>query len=102
MRFLIPIGHSAPAKVKVHPGSPRRPLTTVTHLRLGLRRGAGLWSTRAGRPRLGPSLQRDDHLVGMRHVKLLADELVDHIGVGMAWIEQCDAVAQHLAARIER
>jgi non-heme chloroperoxidase len=46
--------------------------------------------------------QRDDHLVGMRNVELLADHLVDHVRVCVIRVEQRHPVLQHLAPAIER
>src|SRR3546814_11653893 len=48
------------------------------------------------------SIQGHDDLIGMDDIELLAREFVDQIGIGMAMVEQVDAIAQFRALVIER
>src|SRR3546814_5201939 len=47
------------------------------------------------------SIQGHDDLIGMDDIELLAREFVDQIGIGMAMVEQVDAIAQFRALVIE-
>ena len=51
-----------------------------------------------GRPR---SVERNDHLVGTNQAEVLADQLVGHVGIGLARVEQVGVMAKLRALLLE-
>ena len=52
-------------------------------------------------PRRMPSVERDDHLVRMRDIQVLAEQFSDQIRVRVSRVEQYDPIAQFIPLRLQ-